>query len=378
MTQHALEAYAEFQPPEIDHHGVSARVMHDSLFAGFEYPDGAPSYLLHEHIGGAGVIFAPEGGAWSGLDRLFAYQQIQRGGGLVVFDTTGRQDRLREIYRFASQNGRIDDILIFNPADPAASNTYNVVLRGEPTRVASRVVALLPSSESNPGAEYYRQEANHGITTVVAGLQAAELAYNTLDIAILLQSRDALLELETILKAVQPDHEATHNLSRLAQVSDDSRQKQMYGGIAGRLFMFGTGKFGQVMNSYTPDIDLFSAVRSNRIVYVSIPKMGADSASRGLVRMFATDLLDAAAAVHAADRVDPTYLPTLVLPGDWQETVDAAGVPPHVHDVLNKTLVPHLNIDPPEKIVPQRFDHPKVKGADFHSRLEGYLARGHA
>jgi intracellular multiplication protein IcmO len=375
MTQQAFETHAEFHLPEIDHHGVSARVTRDSLFVGFNFNSNAPTYLPHDQVGSAGLIFGAESAGWSDLDRLFIYQQIQRGGGLVLFDTTGRQDRLREVFRFCSQNNRTDDILIFNPADPAASNTYNVVLRGEPSKVAARVLTLVPSTASNPGADFYRQEANYGLTTVIDALQTAGLAYNTKDLAIVLQSHDVMRELEAMLKSTNPDHDATRNLSLLADAGNGLREKQVYGGIAGRLFMFGTGKFGQVMNSYTPDIDLFSAVRSNKIVYVSIPKLGADQAALAIASMFSADLLDATAAVHAADFADPTYLPTLVVPGGWQDVVHPAGTPAQVREVIRHTLVPHLNIDPPEKIVPQRFDHPKVIGADFESRLEGALGR---
>ena len=60
---------------------------------------------------------------------------------------------------------------------------------------------------------------------------------------------------------------------------DMKRLKETFGGIGGRLFTFGTGKFGQVMNTYSPDVNLFEAVKQKKIIYVMLPTMGKDNAA---------------------------------------------------------------------------------------------------
>ena len=65
--------------------------------------------------------------------------------------------------------------------------------------------------------------------------------------------------------------------------------KQTFGGIGGRLYTFGTGRFGQVMNSYEPDVVLYDAIRQNKIVYVALPTMHKDLSARNFGRMFIAD-----------------------------------------------------------------------------------------
>ena len=106
------------------------------------------------------------------------FQQIQRGGGLAFIDGKLAGDDIETIYQYCCWAGREQDLLILNPGTPSMSNTYNPILRGDPDEVASRILSIIPSTENNPGADHYKQSANQGITTIVAALQAAGLAYN--------------------------------------------------------------------------------------------------------------------------------------------------------------------------------------------------------
>ena len=384
MTHHVTDSQVAVHRPEINQSDLRARVKRDGLFVGYGLNDGLPTHIPHQFLGRDGVIVSPAEAAWNDLDRLLAYQQIQRGGGVVVFDATGWSDRLRELYRFCIASDRIEDLLIFNPFEPAHSNTYNAVLRGTPDSIASRVLALAPETGSSPGADHYHQVASYGLTVIVAALQVIGLAFNARDLAILLQQYLALVELEEKLKASHPGHDATRNLSLFLRetCAHPFKQKELFGGISGRLFMYGTGKFGEVMNTYTPDIDLFSAVRSNKIVYVAGSCMVKDSTLRNLVRMFALDLFDAAAMVHAADQAAPDYLPTLVVPGDWRDVrnvIPARNTSMSVaREIVGQVAVPHLTLEPPDQIVPQRFAHPPVKGVDLHLRIDDYLTPAEA
>lgn len=95
--------------------------------------------------------------------------------------------------------GRRADLLVINAGDPNLSNTYNPILYGDADEVSSRILSLIPSSESSPGTDYYRQAANQGITTLVGAIQRAGLAYNFMDLSILLQNQRALGMLENMV-----------------------------------------------------------------------------------------------------------------------------------------------------------------------------------
>ncbi|MFX6803998.1 hypothetical protein ABTH20_21305, partial [Acinetobacter baumannii] len=67
--------------------------------------------------------------------------------------------------------------------------------------------------------------------------------------------------------------------SGLENMVDIKRMRETFGGIGGRMYMFGTGSFGKVLNTYTPEIDLFEAIKSNKIIYVALPTMGKNEAA---------------------------------------------------------------------------------------------------
>lgn len=295
----------------------------DGLLIGYTTDTGQPVYLPDDDLVRHGFIGGQSGVGKTVLGRLLMFQQIQRGGGLAFIDGKLMAEDIHTIYQYCCWCGREQDLLILNPGNPEMSNTYNPILRGDPDEVAARVLSLIPSTENNPGADHYKQSANQGISTLVAALQAAGLAYNFIDFSILLMNHKAIEELETRLKKVQPNHEATKNLSLfleqykgggkpgLENMVDIKRLKETFGGVGGRMFMFGTGKFGKVMNTYTPDIDLFNAIRGNKIIYVALPTMAKNEAASNFGKMFLGDLRTAIAWVQALPehlRPNPPFL----------------------------------------------------------------------
>jgi intracellular multiplication protein IcmO len=241
------------------------------------------------------------------------WQQIQRGGGLSFVDGKMTGADLETIWQYCVLAGREQDLLVLNPGNPEMSNSYNPILRGDPDEVAARILSLIPGTENSPGADHYKQSANQGLTTIVAALQAAGLAYNFIDLTILLMNHKAMEELELRLKRSQPQHPATKNLSLfleqykgggkpgsgLENMIDIKRMKETFGGIGGRLYQFGTGKFGDVLNTYTPEIDLFDAILQNKIIYVMLPTMGKNEAASNMGKMYLGDLRTAISWVQA-------------------------------------------------------------------------------
>ena len=91
------------------------------------------------------------------------------------------------------------------------------------------------------------------------------------------------------------------------------RLKETLGGIAGRLHAFGTGTFGEVGSSYSPDVRLFDSMMSNKITYVSLPTMGKDESARNFAKMLLADLRSAIARASNT-RSSPTWLIALSRP----------------------------------------------------------------
>jgi len=237
------------------------------------------------------------------LGNSMMYQQMQRGGGLMFIDGKAVQDNLEDVYKLCVACGRERDLLVFNPNSPSMSNTYNPILTGTPSEIASRVMSLAPSTENNAGADYYRSSGFMGVFALVSGLQAANLKFNFLDLSILLQNAKAMEELEEkvkIAKGASSDEYRAFALfldtfkapSRQGgeAVLDMKKLKDVFGGLTARMYMFGSSSFGKVMNTYTPEINLLDAIQSNKIVYVMLPTLGQRDAALALGKMFVADL----------------------------------------------------------------------------------------
>jgi intracellular multiplication protein IcmO len=298
----------------------------NGMLLGYTTDEGRPVWVddqfLMRHlfcVGQSGVgktVFA--------LSLLF--QQIQRGGGALMIDGKIDASNLKMIHLFCKWTGRQHDLLVINPDDPDnyPTNTYNPVLHGDPDEVTDRLLQLIPSTESNPGADHYKQEAKQALNTIIAALQACRLKFNVIDLVVLLMNQKAMIELENTLTVRAPQDEAAINFSLFLDKFrmpdwdknnpggiDMNKLKSTLGGIAGRLYTFGTGNFGKIMNTYDPDVVLYEAIRESKIVYVALPTMGKGTAARNFGRLVIGDLRTAISWLQRLpvnERPNPPFL----------------------------------------------------------------------
>jgi intracellular multiplication protein IcmO len=324
-TEHWRNRFAMQSSLEISSaHSPSEPKTSGGLQIGFSSDKGEPIFIDDEHLMRHLFIIGQSGVGKTVAASMMLFQQIQRGGGVLFIDGKLDAENIKQIYHFCCWNGRQQDFLVINPGDPSNSNTYNPILFGDPDEVASRILALIPSTENSPGADHYKQEANQGLSTLISALQKAGLSYNMIDLSVLLLSSGALTELEQKLASKAPGSEELRNYAlfldkfritdaknpNMGQI-DASKLKTTFGGVGGRLYMFGTGKFGKVMNTYDPDVNLFEAIRSNKIIYVALPTMGKSEAAQNFGRMVVGDLRTAVSWLQAlpeVERPDPPFL----------------------------------------------------------------------
>lgn len=300
------------------------------LFVGYTTDDarlvGLPDDNLFRHA----MIIGQSGMGKTVAASLLMQQQIQRGGGVLFVDGKYDPTNIQAIYEFAAWAGRSHEFYIINPGEPFIyldrngkkfnaesvdneavkkygltkhrnSNTYNPILFGDPDEVASRIMSVVPSTEGNAGSDFFKQSATEALTIIIGAIQAAGLAYSFLDLSILMNNDKALEELVSILKVRNPKCNELRNLrmfmDRYAVPGKDGgkakidmkRMKETLGGIAGRMFQFGTGAFGDILNDYEPDIKLYECIRDSAIIYVALPTMGKDIAANNFGKMLLGD-----------------------------------------------------------------------------------------
>lgn len=294
----------------------------EGLLLGYTCDRGDPVYVDYEHLTRHLIFLGQSGVGKTVAASTLMFQHIQRGGGLLFIDGKLDADNLQQLANFAKWCGREHELLVINPDDPDNSNTYNPVLIGDPDEKADAILNLIPSTENNPGSDHYKQEAKQSLTTLIAALQRARLAYNMIDLTVLLMSGRALEELERRLKQNFPNAEETKNFSLFldkfrAPLSDKNQPgaimvdklKQTFGGIGGRLFTFGTGSFGRVMNTYEPDVNLVDAIRGSKIIYVALPTMHKDMSARNFGRLMIADLRTAIGKIQKLPKSERPWPP---------------------------------------------------------------------
>lgn len=283
---------------------------------GFRVDDGEPvivdwdSWMRHCFIVGQSGVGKTVLGEW------LMFQQIVHGGGMIFIDGKLDEANLKKIFEMATYAGRREDVLVINPGNPNQSNSYNPILYGDSDEVSSRILSLIPSAESNPGADHYRQSANQAISTVIAAIQSIPAnsgissikgaAYNFVDLSILLQNDKAILHLENM---VPPSSDGGRQFklwldqfknSKDGDISIDlKKMRDLFGGVGGRMHQFGTGNFGAITSSYDPEVNLYDAIIRNKIIYVALPTMGKAEAASNFGKMIVGDYRTAVSWIQA-------------------------------------------------------------------------------
>ena len=274
------------------------------------------AWTRHAMIVGQSGVGKTVVGSWLML------QQIAAGAGLLWIDGKLDPSNIEALHRMCAWAGRPDDLLIVNPGTPAASNSYNPLLDGDADEIASRLGALLPESANNAAADYYRASAIQAVGALVQATRAAGYAITFADLRILL-TRPQSLEwlLADMKKRGHADAGVEFNLflDQLRQrdrrtgveVLDADGLRKMFGGLGARLAQFGAGQFGQVMNSYSPEVRIKDVVKAGKILYFALPTMGKGEAAIALARMAVSDFRSAIASIQALPESERPQRPFL-------------------------------------------------------------------
>lgn len=284
------------------------------------------------------------------LGEYIMDQQMARGGSVIFSDGKLSQEGCDKFYQLCVKNGREQDFRVINPGNSAFSNTYNPILDGDPDEVADRLVSLIPSTESDAGSDHFKQAAKQGCTVLITAIQALGLAYEFMDLVILLSNEEELIDLEKQLRERVvlnrkeswrteqkngkkiPDAEMAltqlHIFLNQYRVKnkdgiegiDIKRLKETFGGIGGRLFTFGSDSFGRVLGVTNPEISLFDDIRAGKLIYVMLPTMGKGQTASNFGKMFLGDLRTAISWLQALPDDQKTKIPTLVFMDEFGAT----------------------------------------------------------
>jgi len=255
----------------------------------------------------------------TGQEQLIAGmlgKQISAGGAVIVLGSSIEEPMLATLLGACHLAGREADLLVVNPAKPATSHTYNPVLHSSPANIASQVMNFIANqddiADTNDAGTAWLLEA------IIACLQLGNIPYSFLDLGMFVMKPDAIAALGGFIGEAHPGSEELRALEAALQTFRDaegnicpSLLKAQYSGLAGSMCMLGTGRMGEIFNSYKPDLVLHEAIASGKVIYLAAPYIGRGAAASNLRRIVIANLADAVGRL--ADREPAPKVPALAV-----------------------------------------------------------------
>ncbi|WP_282366328.1 hypothetical protein [Pseudomonas sp. PS02290] len=252
--------------------------------------------------GGHMLVLDPRGTGQEQLIGEMLENQISSGGAVIVLGSAIEEPMLTTLVKACQAAGREADLLVVNPAKPATSHTYNPVLHSSPENIASQVMNFIAIQDDS--VDQNNASTARLLESLIACLQLGNIPYSFLDLGMFVMKPDSIAALECFINEVHPGSEALRLLrSALAPYRDSegnispSLLKAQYSGLAGSMCMLGTGRLGEIFNSYTPDLVLHDAIAGGKIVYLAAPYIGRGAAASNLRRIVIANLADAVGRV---------------------------------------------------------------------------------
>lgn len=219
-------------------------------------------------------------------------QQMSRGGGLLFVDPKPTKETASAIFNLALSYGREQDFRLLDIYSPEKSHSVNFFLEGSADEATSTISAIFGSGASdNESAEHFKQQLLTAVSNRVGCIKKIGKAFNAMDLFILLTNPNAIQWLINNTPESQERMAITIEFDAYVNEKGNNREfdkrslKSQVGGGANRLLTYGTGKLGQMMNTYSPQFNMHDAVYNNRLVYVPLPKLDMSEQSDAFARM---------------------------------------------------------------------------------------------
>lgn len=275
------------------------KTMIDRYMVGFDLYTGEPLWVGDDDLCSHACVFAKTGvGKTLWLESLM-FQQMARGraSGCTFIDAKRDSGTLAQIILMALVTGRIEDLIVVDPFEPAHS--YNFVMTGQRADVKARKVlrAGLPPTSDASTTKHYDRLAGDSIQRMVRSFESFGLSWSIHDMAVALSQfnlayphlRNMLYKIGARQAMVELGHlAASYRTARgsldTARITDNLR------GIASELHSISGSEMGKIFCTRYTDLVLTDAIARGKIIYFMLPRLeDAENAAR-MVKLFREDL----------------------------------------------------------------------------------------
>jgi type IV secretory pathway TraG/TraD family ATPase VirD4 len=252
----------------------------DEVFLGRSMWSRKSSYLstemrkMHCHIVGS-----TGSGKTDSLVLPLFVQDIERGRGAIIMDAKGDRETLNKILYHVKRAGRDQDFLFFSLAYPERSNTYNPLLRGNPTELKDKIVSANIWTE-----EFYKSKAEEALLLLMKCLSDVGENITFHKLYELLTDKDRFVALSKRVKNAHIQDVMESVLKRFSSFQDE------LSGLVALLGLIAESEFAHLLTDAKPQIDLLSAYQKKQIVYFQLNTQGYEETARRFGRIILQDL----------------------------------------------------------------------------------------
>ena len=220
--------------------------------------------------------------------------RIRYGGGVLFVDLKADFETIRQVVSTAKLSGRENDLRIFSCGNPEISHPYNAIGSGTANQLKDRVMGALNWSE-----EFYKNEASSFLLKILRGL------------TLLRDRKGKAFDLGTILGCITDQNQITRIIDDLPEMETQVREEleglhrhlakaenvKALQGLKSQLESLLLSDFGHLLRAHGDGIDLFEAIRHQKIIYLLLDSRTYGESSRALGKIILQDLKAASARV---------------------------------------------------------------------------------
>lgn len=232
----------------------------------------------------------------------WAYSDIRRGKGCMIIDAKGDIEFFNKLNTYHNKfNDNNQDVKLINLADEDFTNTYNPLIRGNAIELKDRIMDAFPWSE-----EFYKTRAESTLLTLLQAIENVGKKVTFHDLYLLLTDSDAV---DSLKDKVSDDFLKNQLESKILEQFDEVKNDCT--GLINNIDLMAHGGIDNVVNTYTPDIDLLECYRNNDIVYITLPTNLIGQTARAFGKMLLMDLRSTAGYIEQKP-IDKRFYPVFI------------------------------------------------------------------
>lgn len=217
---------------------------------------------------------------------------IAHGKGAIIIDGKGDLELKNKIRYIVKKQGREEDFFFFSLSHPKGSQTYNPLLRGNPTELKDKVVNSMSWSE-----EFYRRMAEQATLTLLNAVVSSGRKARFREL------HSYLTDLNALKKLADETKNPVFKEDIGKMISSFKDNHKFLAGLISDLFITSRSEFSELLDTDDPEIDLVSMYENNQICYFALDLQKYADTSRRLGRMIIQDIR--AVSSHIQSSITP-------------------------------------------------------------------------